>query len=89
MSQIHFVISILIALDIEFKSLVLLEFRASEEYHCSDIKAIVQSIARMVITTINSTRVNPSFGDKSLINEEDLVFFQKILFFLFVLIDFK
>jgi hypothetical protein len=40
-------------------SFVLLVFLASAEYHCKEINAIVPRIARIVITTISSTNVEP------------------------------
>jgi hypothetical protein len=41
-----------------FISDILTESRAEDEYDWNDINHIVQRIARIVITTINSTRVN-------------------------------
>ena len=49
------------AVSISFKSLCLIVFLLSFEYHWNDKKAIVQSIARIVITTISSTRVKAFF----------------------------
>jgi len=37
---------------------ILTEFLDDFEYHCNEINAIVHKIAIIVITTINSTRVN-------------------------------
>jgi len=41
------------------KSEILAESLDCSEYHCNEINAIVQRIANIVITTINSTNVNP------------------------------
>ena len=52
-----------------FISDILTPSLAFDEYHWNDIKAIVHRIARIVITTINSTRVkaclSPDFFKKS------------------------
>ena len=46
---------------IDFISLILTESLEVAEYHCIDINAIVHRIAKIVITTINSTRVKALF----------------------------
>ena len=42
-------------------SAILTESLEIFEYHCNDTKAIVQRIASIVITTINSTNVKACF----------------------------
>ena len=53
-------------------SVCLTESLASLLYHCRDMKAIVHSMASIVMTTISSTRVKAFFELKyiSIINEK-------------------